>query len=595
MNPASSTEIPADGVRDTEVVVIACAVALALVLRAQPIWTIGFYQDDAVISGWGQEAALAGQSGLAYCYSLAKAMFLTQGRLAFAGVLLLLPMQLAIADNLLLFRVTQSAAQLAALGAFMLFAKALSKSARFALSCGLVFVAIFEVRNYHDAAYGYFVLYPFLIATGSLSCYFAVRCSEEAGERLGLMFWAIPVLHTVGMLTYEMAIPFCVVSCLILACHGHGAMRTRLLRSIIAGLPVLMLAGVGIVAKSMMSIYEGTRIGTISFRAIGDTYIKQLFAGMPLSYWLCDPHQLFEDLMRDPRVYPQALVPAVAIGIATASALFFGVSRLRAKHPALLLLVGSVLLLVPSSLISVSAKYQKDSVVGVGYSQTVISYLGVSVIVVIGSAFTFKRLLSLHRPSAVAFACAVSGVVGLVAAISLASSCRTAEAINESWRYPREKMDVWMHASLPRGDGRELIVVDRSSLFRWETSPYVTQQRGTLGKFVTRSEYLSSKESVPRGTTVTLLRHPEVLHPTDISLFVEASSTERGGTWIRGYAICASKLKLSMAALSMSQGAQRWAIPMTVLPGRHGYFYRKIKLHVESGDVNEFALETSSP
>ncbi len=583
-----------DGAGARTVTVLAVLLAAILVLRALPIWTIGLYQDDAVISGYSSDALLRGKSLWGYFVDLTENMVRFQGRIAPVFALGMMPLQASLEDNLFLYRVIQGAGQLFALGCFALLIRAITRDIFAALLCAMIYVVVFEVRDYHDASHAIFILMPYLVAVGSLSCLFALR-SNESDAPYGMRLWTVFALNAAGILMYEMAVPLSALSCLILLGGGKFPWRTRLARAVLAGFPVLVVIAAGMVAKAMISSYEGTMVGSMSPAVVGKAYLKHLSAAVPLSYWWFDAHGLLGGLLRGTRANPGALLSAGAIALAVGSVAFLALIRTKAKVSVMLVVAGATLLFLPSLMVSVSLKYQREAVVGVGYLQNALSYLGTSILAF--SALAFLCQAAGRRGGRLLLACAFAGSVALgwVGAVTLLSSYRVAVAINETWRHPREQMEVWMEATRPSGTQQVLIAIDRDWLNRWEWPPFLFQHWGVRGKFATLKEFeAGGRQRVPGDAGVVELRPPGKSHPASLSLFVD-SSLAGGRERIRAIVMSTSRETLTQSALRLARGTQLWLFADPVKRGRHGYFYREVVIPVSSAGVRDFSLVVSPP
>ena len=564
--------------------VVLILVAFAMVLREQPIWSMGQFQDDAVYSLSKAGYLSGGQTLWDYAVAVYGGFWQIQGRFVPATAFLILPFWVSLEDNLILYRLIQTAFHLAALGAFALFVKTLTKDVLAGLLCAVLYVAVMEVRDFHDASHGQFILLPLVIVIGSLSGYFAIRASESA-KAFDRRVWMVVLLNVVGALTYEQAIVFGAMSCLILLFMGALPWKTRLARAALAGLPVVLLAIVGIVLKATMSRYEGTQFGSIA--AVADAYGKHLSAAVPLSYWWFDPHHRLQDLLGDARSYPAGVLSAGALALALGSATFMTLVRTRAASLAALALAGALLLLVPSSLIALSLKYQREAAAGAGYLQNSISYLGTCVLLFLVLHLACRAAARLGHAAMLACAALASAAVGVAGAVSLLSSYRVAEAINEDWRYPREQLEVWMHATQPVGGvDRPLLLIDRPRLYRWESPEFMWKHWGVHGNIISAAEAKDSREKPS-----AVLRMPDRPHPAAVNLFIES---EPGNRTTRALVMSTSRERLVENALTLSRGTRSWPFPDDVWRGVHGYFFRELVIQGDIADVAEYRLTLSN-
>ena len=554
--------------------------AFALVLREQPIWSMGQYQDDAVLSAWRAEYLAQGKSLWNFAVDTFNGLARSQGRVTPVAAFLLVPLWVWVEDNLFLYRVIQTAAQLAALGAFALFVRAATRDALAATLCVVLYVAMFEVRYFHDAAHSYFVVIPYVVAVGSLACLFAIR-AVESDRPFGRPLWWVVGLNVAGVLGYELAAPFAALSCLILLFGGNLPWRTRLARAVLAGLPVVAMALAGFAAKAMLSRYEGTQVGSLDPAVLGPAYFKHLSAAIPLSYWWHDPHQQLEGLLRGTRYQPGPLLSAAAIALALGVAAWLCIVRGRIASLRWLGIAGLVLLLAPPALIAVSLKYQREAVAGVGYLQNSISYLGTSVLLCIVLHLACRKAAAAGPMARNAGAALAAGGIGLLSAVALLCSYRVAETVNENWRHPREQLEVWMHLVRPPPGVTPRVAIDRAWLNRWESRPFMLQHWGVQGTFVTMAE-------AQQAGATAVLHTPLRPHPEALNLFIETSP----GT-TRALVISTDRERLAQSPLALMQGAQSWPFPADTRRGRHGYYYRELALPGARDESGDYRLATT--
>ncbi|WP_171164660.1 hypothetical protein [Usitatibacter palustris] len=576
------------------IVVLAVMVLGIVLIRALPIWTMPLYQDDAVISGYAYEAALEGRSLWSYCVNLGENILRFQGRLAPVFALGMMPLQAALEDNVFLYRVIQGAGQLLALGVFGLLVRAITKDTLAALLCVAIYVAIYEVRDYHDPSHAIFLLMPYLMVVGGLACVFALR-SNESPAPYRPSFWMVPALNAAGILMYEMAVPLSLLSCLLLLFGGAFPWRTRIARSVIAGLPVLAIIAIGLVAKAMISSYEGTQIGVLTPAAVAAAYQKHLSAAVPLSYWWYDPHGLMVGLLRGTRWNPEVLLPSAALALAVAFVAFHALLRTKVRLSLTLLMAGATLLLLPAMLVSVSAKYQREALMGLGYLHNALSYMGSGIVLLALLSLLCQWGARLGRPALLTCALTLSCALGLVAGVTHLSSYRVAATVNEGWRYPREQMEAWMHLTRNTASGKAVVAIDRDWLNRWEWAPFLLQHWGVKGRFTTLAELpaFRTKQPVPDDALV-IVRSSGRSHPAALSHFIDVTSMA-GQRQVRAVAMSTSRERLTEGTLSLARGPQAWPFPSAVERGKHGYYYRQVVVPVASTDVREFSLVIAPP
>lgn len=555
-----------------------------MLIRVLPIWEIGFMQDDSVASSWRHEGIVAGQSVFGYCHGFLKSMIEGQGRFVPGYCYLLLPILVLIEDNLLVYRLIQTTAQLLAMGSFVAFAAKLTRDWWTAGLSLVLFIAIYEIRDFHDPAFGQFITFPFLIILGCLACHQALICSETSGRSSLLALTWVTLLNGLAILTLDYAIPFALLACILLL-TGTGKWMTRAKHALIAGLPVLVMMIIGIILRSQASsLYTGTSIGSLELGIVARTYWGQLVSALPLSYLIFDPQHFFEESWFD----RQHLLPAGVAALAAFAATFYAARRAIMRCPMRTILAGAVLLLTPPLLISFSLKYQQQTTSGLGYVQTVFSYLGFSLVL----AFVFDliaRSLIRWRRIHVGVLFLLAGGAALSAGSALLGSYRVADKINAIWRYPREILEVWLHARQESVRPDECYIVNRGWLNRWENFYFLAQHTGKPGRFVTQNEASSNPSVLGPRDNIIQLRYPFRAHPTDLALvlanFVDpAPSSNR----LSAFVISRDKGKLAGSKIRLLRANESWEFPPEISVGRNGYYFRRLHLNVDSISIDDY-------
>jgi hypothetical protein len=314
-----------------------------------------------------------------------------------------------------------------------------------------------------------------------------------------------------------------------------------------------------------------------------------LSSALPLSYYILDPVSIFKTSVFN----FDLILPGFAVFASFTLAGHYGIRRIHFANILQISLLGFSLLFLPSALIALSAKYQLESVYGQGYLQTVLSYLGFSLLalLVVGIIHTWLKKFGEAVSASFAFLFAI--MIGVIGVISTLSSYRVADTINEYWRYPREQVEVWM-AIRPRNLSKnsELVVVDNSSRPRWENTNFLTQHRGVRARFadpVTDRLEIVAKDS---NVDIIKLKHPTISRPSDLSLIVD-SSRDANESIVRAYVISTDRFKLSQYRLGLMGDDKIHNFDANIVRGRHGYFIRKVEFRAASESISQYSLNVA--
>jgi len=193
------------------------------------------------------------------------------------------------------------------------------------------------------------------------------------------------LLYLMALLTYEFSLLLWPLHLAMIFSHRKDVRRTvKLLAPF-----VVLAAGAGagtVVLRAVMgegtTQYEGTRFSA-DLGKVAKTYLLQLYATLPLTslhFHLRDTSLLYR---------ARIMAEAARVDFAVYTALFMAVSlglarRMKAAARAALspvaLVLGFLLVVLPGPLVAVSAKYQREIVLGLGYVPVYMQCFGLSLL-----------------------------------------------------------------------------------------------------------------------------------------------------------------------------------------------------------------------
>jgi hypothetical protein len=206
------------------------------------------------------------------------------------------------------------------------------------------------------------------------------------------------------------------------------------------------------------------------------TFAKQTVSAFPLSYqipkYLSRPPNNLDDII--------GLFNIVSIMIA---AIYFSLSTVILKyvHREIsgekitglnlwrLSIIGLLVLILPSILISLSSKYQKELYWGVGYLPVYISYFGVAIIIICIILFILIKASSYSKNILLVMIMLIAMVISITGALTYTNNGKVIENLNHEWLYPRLIIEDALN------DGLFIFVPDDSILLVDSSNPWWEQ------------------------------------------------------------------------------------------------------------------------
>lgn len=280
---------------------------------------------------------------------------------------------------------------------------------------GLVVVALFTLRGYHDPILSYNAG-PQAVAMLMLLSLMAFR---RALVQPGWIAYAGSVaLYAAAVLSYEDAYLLCVLFPLVARTQrvpGRDAIRLAVPYAAVAG----ALIALSLVMRRLVQLpnASGYAFGADPHR-IAVTALQQIVAAFPLTYWGFDPSRIYSrsdlgDFLRNAPLSP-------AVFLAFAAAAWWCLSRLPrdGKYAAGLAWIGAAVVVLPALPIAATLKYQRELTWGLGYLPVFVEYFGVALLACAVTLIAARRF----SPARVRGAACVT--LGLIAAMTQATNVR---------------------------------------------------------------------------------------------------------------------------------------------------------------------------
>ena len=338
-----------------------------------PIFEAGFYFDDAGHSVLNARREIQGKTRAQFAVEAFDYMWSQQGRPALTWSFATLPLQTMIGENRTVYRLLHFAAWGVALASLLALFRELAGKIGGLLPL-VVFLALIQLRNWHDGIVSYFLYVPILLTTGAWSI-ILWRRGEERASRLHTWVWA-PAMYAAGLVSCnEFMLAFFPVVC-ALSLVQPSRFRSKLMGLIPFSSLTLLFLALSFWLKAHVSVtYWGVTRGPLE--AIPSAYFKQLVATLPFSCAYFNPMEFMTDWIRDVSLTEGciSLVGGASAAILTYMALDDKLVP-AISHRVQLVLAGAALLLIPPALTAVSLKYQAELRWGWGYLQMPLQVAG---------------------------------------------------------------------------------------------------------------------------------------------------------------------------------------------------------------------------
>lgn len=213
-------------------------------------------------------------------------------------------------------------------------------------------------------------------------------------KKIWLIFSGVSYLW--GLISYEVSFVFIVIFVVLAYFAAHNFSKAIKLSSlhIFLFLAVIILN----ICLAPQKNYSGT-IFSFSIQPIFDTTINQMLATIPLMNFWVSNIQEFNSLL--PKL---AFINNITLEDLLSAGLFLlalaqihnyrdTTENIRNRDGLLLFFLGFLIILLPSILIGLSAKYQKEIVLGIGYIPVYIQYFGLIIMLIPIITFCKRKLL----------------------------------------------------------------------------------------------------------------------------------------------------------------------------------------------------------
>jgi len=353
-----------------------------VIISLLPMLSSGFYSDDLYNSTLKGQIELQKISFVSYLADAFKHWIMDNGR-PLAVALFITSLMSYLLYNVTVYKLILLVMVIANVLALGRLVYVTTKDRYASYLSMMVIPLLFQFRLYHDpilSHYGLFQILTILILS-SVLCFNRYVLSDN---KIYLM--SSVLLYNLALYVSEISAVLVSLFAIIMlnnASHENGKIRMkRLLPFIIS---VLVAISVMITAKLLKTDstagYSGIEL-SLNMTAIVKAMFVQLYATLPLSYYLSNPSHIFhinfsEFVGNISLVDLLGMIIFIGGYVYTVKNMHFLYDKYQVRA---LAAVGMLLMLCPAFMIALSAKYQQELYLGIGYLQVYIQYYGMVLI-----------------------------------------------------------------------------------------------------------------------------------------------------------------------------------------------------------------------
>jgi hypothetical protein len=299
------------------------------------------------------------------------------------GVFVLMP-------SLLAYKSFQIGLTLVNLATFFFLLRAFGLSRAVSLLGVIILVCTFQMRVYYDGLLGFSAHIEWIMELMMLAI--LALLAFERRHNLWL-YVASLALYAACLLIYEITYLFWLLFLVVLLTTRPWREAIRLT------IPYFVMSaamiGVNLFLRTTARLAPDSDYSlSLSPGVLFGAFVKQATAGIPFSYLVFDPSNLFAHGTAVFSVPPLWIVAAMfVLGSVAAWSLFAQIERVPAGRKTLLALaaIGLIFWLTPAAMIASSARYQRELVMGLGHAPVYLEYFGVALLALVALCGAFGR------------------------------------------------------------------------------------------------------------------------------------------------------------------------------------------------------------
>lgn len=367
-----------------------CLVLLVAIVVIYPLINIGYVEDDTVTSLRHVSATLLNQSFFDEIWNANMSILKGQGRF---NPLLQLAMTCSfrIFPSAEMYKISILVASILGMLTFFWFLRVFGTAPAFARLSLLLTALCFQLRSYHDPfiAYHCVIQTPFILVITSL-----ITLQLFLNTRKPIFIAASFFAYMLGCFSYDSCLSIIGLHVIVLL----FASKSKQKNSAIIGYAILygVMVTISIAAKLQAHLPADSPYAVaLNAEAVARTFVVQLTAGLPLSYWLGHLHSpCISQLLSIPflvQAFSQNAVAFSLLIILVPIALMSCIPSAKMNKRSLLMfaLMALCLMVLPSLPLAFCRKYQNELTLGLGNMQVYIQYFGFGLLM----ALAYQSLL----------------------------------------------------------------------------------------------------------------------------------------------------------------------------------------------------------
>lgn len=441
------------------------AVLFSLTIASYPLWQAGFYSDDALNSNLNGLLTVYNESLLHFIYMHIN-YWLSAGRFFPVTITALYSLWFYCYD-LTIYRVVHWVLLMVCLMVFSKFIYRITRQVKISLLFLVIIPLFWSVTSGSCGLTGFSPLLPLITLLITSSLFFFKGYLQDGKQKDYLLSI---ISYLLALLSYEASVTIlCAITVLSLK-------YIRTFKRVISILsPFILLTFIYIIFTYAYSLqkYEGVKVG--EFNLVWTTYLKQLFNTLPLTHYFFFIRTHFSLA----HLYHKSLLLILAgILFCITSLLVYLLANLHLKRNEKVdcLAIGLSYLLIPPSLIALSAKYQQEIFFGSGHMLVFIQQMGLALVLIVLVAILadyFHNKLTVWK----GFRIILGVIVGSIISFAFIINNFTVHQFNLQMKFPRLLFESSLKKGLLDGVANTSLIVT-NQLNAWDSKPFIAQTTG---------------------------------------------------------------------------------------------------------------------